>query len=532
MGVDCSFRELVWPEVEDLVVGRVEIDGEAVRVEARSERGTVVCPDCTSVGTRVHSTYRRRLADRPLGGRRVVLILLVRRFFCGNGACSRRTFVEQVGCLSRRYARRTQAVARILQAIGLAVGGRAGARLAPRLGLRTTRAAILRQLRLLPDPPVGTVRVLGVDEFAFRKGRTYGTVLVDVETGRPVDLLPDRAADTLAAWLTKHPGVEIVCRDRYSAFSEATKRAAPDAIQVADRWHLLHSLARAVERTAHAHRPCLRKDADATSPDALLELIQPLPPASDPPDSQILARVRLRHQDIHDRPLRGDNLSAISRDLRLDRKTVRRYANIDLDDLLASARDRRPEILARFKPYIQQRFRTGGTNAAQLFREVREQGYPGSKISVRRYVATLREGTAVEEPRLIPSPRQITSWIMRRPEALASGERTQLDRVLDACPDLRTARELAHAFNAMARDRQGTELTQWMTRALADGPKPIQSFAAFLQHDWDAVVNGLTLPWSSGVVEGQVTRIKLIKRRSYGRASFSLLRTLVLAQPP
>lgn len=532
MGVECRFRELVWPEVEDLVVDSVEVDGEAVRIEARSERGDVLCPACGSVGTRVHSTYWRRLADRPLGGRRVVLSLLVRRFFCDNAACCRRTFVEQIESLTRRHARRTQAVGRMLQALGLAVGGRAGARLAPRLGLRTTRAAILRQLRLLPDPPVGTVRVLGVDEFAFRKGRTYGTVLVDVETGRPIDLLPDRAADTLAAWLTEHPGVEIVCRDRYSAFSEATKRAAPDAIQVADRWHLLHSLARAVERTAHAHRPCLRKDAAATSPDALLALIEPVPPASDPPDSQILARVRQRHKDIHDRLLRGDNLSAISRDLRLDRKTVRRYANLELDDLLASARDRRPEILARFKPYIQQRYRTGGTNAAQLFREVREQGYPGSKISVRKYVATLRAGTAISEPVLVPSPRQITSWIMRRPETLTSSESAQLDRTLEACPDLSTARELAHGFNAIARERRGSELAQWLGRALADGPKPIQSFATFLQHDWDAVVNGLTLPWSSGVVEGQVTRIKLIKRRSYGRASFSLLRTLVLAQPP
>ncbi|MEU9234520.1 transposase [Streptomyces subrutilus] len=257
-----------------------------------------------------------------------------------------------------------------------------------------------------------------------------------------------------------------------------------------------------------------------------------MPPASDPPDSQILARVRQRHKDIHDRLLRGDNLSAISRDLRLDRKTVRRYANLELDDLLASARDRRQEILARFKPYIQQRYRTGGTNAAQLFREVREQGYPGSKISVRKYVATLRAGTAISEPVLVPSPRQITSWIMRRPETLTSSESAQLGRTLEACPDLSTARELAHGFNAIARERRGSELVQWLGRALADGPKPIQSVATFLQPDWDAVINGLTLPWSSGVVEGQVTRIKLIKRRSYGRASFSLLRTLVLAQPP
>ncbi|MFD7031559.1 transposase [Streptomyces sp. NPDC059917] len=131
-----------------------------------------------------------------------------------------------------------------------------------------------------------------------------------------------------------------------------------------------------------------------------------------------------------------------------------------------------------------------------------------------------------------PQPRQITSWIMRRPKTLTSSESIQLDRVLEAYPDLSTARERAHAFNAIARERRGSELIQWMTKALSNGPKQIQSFATFLQHDWDAVVNGLSLPWSSGVVEGQVTRIKLIKRRSYGRASFPLLRTLVLAQPP
>ncbi|MFB6833386.1 transposase [Streptomyces hydrogenans] len=151
---------------------------------------------------------------------------------------------------------------------------------------------------------------------------------------------------------------------------------------------------------------------------------------------------------------------------------------------------------------------------------------------VTKYIATLRAGTAVPEPRQpVPSPRRITAWIMRRPDTLTGSHREQLDRILDACLDLATARELAHEFSTIARERRGHDLTHWVARVLGQGPRPVQGFAAFLQNDWDAVVNGLMLHWSSGAVEGQVTRIKLIKRRSYGRASFALLRTLVLAQP-
>ncbi|WP_345681011.1 ISL3 family transposase [Yinghuangia aomiensis] len=532
MGDEPWFWDLEWPDVEGLAVDAVEIVDEVVCVDVRSRKLLTLCPDCGADASRPHSTYRRRLADRPIGGRRVVLRLRVRRFFCDNGACKRRTIAEQIEHLTAPYRRRTQAVSRLVQAIGLAVGGRAGAKLAAYLPVRASRSQILREVRSLPDPSFDGVRVLGIDEFAFRKGHTYGTVLIDMETRRPIDLLPDRAADTVAAWLAKHPEVEVVCRDRSSAFSQAVNRVAPDTVQVADRWHLLHSLTRAVERTAHAHRPCLRKDFDAASPERLLALIEPAPPPDDPPDSQIIARVRQWHKDVNDRRDRGENLSAISRALRLDRKTVRRYATCDLDDLVASARDRRPEIIARFKPYIQQRFRTGGTNAAQLYREIREQGYRGSRITVRTYVATLRAGTAVDEPRAVPSPRRIAAWIMRRPEVLSSGERAELDRVLDTCPDLAATADLARAFTGIVRERRGCELAAWTTRALADGPKPLQGFAAFLHNDWDAVVNGLTLQWSSGAVEGQVTRIKLIKRRSYGRASFALLRTFVLAQPP
>ncbi|MGW1997624.1 ISL3 family transposase [Embleya sp. NPDC001921] len=533
-----GFRGLVWPEVQDLVVDGVRVVGDAVRVDAHRGRPTARCPGCGCgcgcEGGKVHDVYTRRLADRPLGGRRVSVLLRVRRFVCDEITCGKRTFVEPVASLTRRHGRSTEAANTLVRAIGVAVGGRAGARFAARPGLGVERDAIIRRVRELPDPPASSVRVPGVDEFAFRKGRTYGTVLVDMETRRPVDLLPDRCADTFAAWLADHPGVEIVCRDRCRLLAEGAARGAPDARHVADGWHLLHSLTLAVERTAHGHRACLRKNPEYTLPErrddaadaakATTALIGAASPA-DPPGNQLLARTRQRHADMHEPRERRYTLSAIARVPGPDRKTVRRFANTDLDELLASARDRRPGELDRFRPYLQHRFRTGATNASALFREIREHGYRGSRVVVTEYVATMRSGTAVrEERRAIPTPRRIAAWIMRRPEGLTSGERTQLDRVLTACPDLASAHAPAGDFAAITRERRGKDPTAWMARALADGPKPPQDFAVSLQSDRDAVINGLISQWSSGMVEGQVTRIKFLKRRSYGRASFATAR--------
>ncbi|GAA1994161.1 ISL3 family transposase [Catenulispora subtropica] len=433
-------------------------------------------------------------------------------------------------------------MARMVQTVGLAVGGRPGSRLLRQLGAAVERTTVLSRVKALPIPATPRVRVLGVDEFAIRRGRTYATLLCDVETRRPVDLLPERTADSLVAWLAAHPGVEIICRDRSSVYSEGAKRGAPSATQVADRWHLLQNLTAAVEKTAHAHRACLRKAAEPlAAPGADQEPDAPggspiedgLPP-SDPPGNQLLARTRQRHADVLELLDQGHTMAATARILGLDPRTVKRFATEDLENMLASARDRRPAKIDPFKPLLQARFHSGCHNANQLFREIAERGYPGSHQSVRRYVATLRSGTAdLEERRVVPSPRQITGWIMRSPSSLSEDEQQRLKQVMESCPDLSIARELAGDFHAILRRRSGqADLADWSQQVLEHGSRPLQGFAAFLQNDWDAVVAGLSLPWNSGVVEGHVTRVKLIKRRCFGRASFGLLRTLVLAQPP
>jgi len=501
-----------------------------------------VCPGCEHSSVRVHSRYRRRLADAPIAARLVVIELRVRRFFCDNAGCARRTFVEQVPGLTSPHARRTGLLRGMLEALGLALAGRAGARLAARLGVRTSRDSLLRLVRALPDPPVGVVEVLGVDDFALRRGHIYGTVLLDILSHRPVDLVENRTAAVLAGWLGEHPGVKVICRDRSGAYAEGARTGALEAIQVADRYHLWANLGEAVERTVLAHRACLAEPAPQPEPRPEenpggepatgLDGEDRAPVACEPP-SRLVTRTRQRHAAVTDLREQGYSLNRLGRELGLAFRTVQRFARAATPEELLVAHRNRCSKLDRFKPYLHQRWNAGCTEATVLHAELVERGWRGSRRTVQHYLQRFRDPDRT--PGLAPpapakaTPRRVTRWIMTNPANLDAGDQVRLTEILARCPELEATAGHVNAFATMMCQRTGAEqLPAWMDAVGADDLPALHALVASLRRDLAAVTNGLSMVYNSGQVEGTVNRIKMLKRQMFGRASFDLLRKRVL----
>ena len=517
------------------------------RLAARARATSANCTRCGHLAARVHSSYRRHLADAPVGGRPVDIVLRVRRFFCDNTDCAAKTFAEQVPGLTTPRARRTGLLRTALAAIGLALAGRAGARLAERLGMPVSRDSLLRLVRALPDPAIGTPDMLGVDDFALRRGHVYGTVVIDITTHRPLDLLGERTSDTLAAWLREHPGVQVVCRDRASAYAEGVRDGAPDAVQVADRWHLWHNLIEAVEKVVRQHHLDLREPVPEPVP-AAPEPAAPEPAAPEPGGASgltansasgtfagttsptgLAARTQERYTAVQALVASGTSVSAISQTLGLDRKTVRRFARARSVAELLTAHPKRASVLDDYVEHLQQRWAAGLTDAAALTAEITDLGYRGSVKTVRRYLQPLRN-TQPAPPRPVapPTARDVTGWLTRHPDNLTDEERGARDTVLGRSPALRITHDQVSAFAKILTQRRGHELNDWLRWVDTEGAPALRSFATGLERDLDAVTAGLTLPYSSGPVEGTVNRIKMIKRQMFGRASFDLLRKRVL----
>ena len=548
------------PSFVGLRLRQVVVTQDQLILVVSPTRRTARCPVCQRRSARIHSSYERSLVDLPIGDRPVRLHLRVRRFRCLNQECTRQIFAERFPRLAPDYGRRTHAHRLALVDFGLALGGSAGARLANRRGVLGSRATVLRCLRASPIGTVATPRVLGVDDWARTRGQIYGTILVDLEQHRPVDLLEDRTAESLAAWLQAHPGVDVITRDRSGAYAEGARHGAPHAVQVADRFHLLMNVGEALERVLGRKRTLLRDAArvvdQSVMPPRLHEEVVAssascVAIATDRPSTrhdQEQYRRRAERQERYAAVValhqQGFTTSRIAREMGIGRKTVRRWLQTSRFPERAPA-PRRPSILEPYEPYLRERWAAGCHNARQLWREIRARGFTGAASLVRRSVARWRpepgrrglpargfpphEATPpLPTPTRVRSPRQGRWLLLRSADGLRPDEEVYRQHLLEADDELRLVHDLAKAFGQVVRERQPEGLDPWLTWAHESGVPEFREFARVMRRDHAAVKAALTYAWSNGQTEGQITRLKYVKRQMYGRASFDLLRQRVL----
>jgi transposase len=498
------------------------------------------CPVCQRHSSRIHSHYTRKAADVACGGRQVQLILHVRKFFCTNRDCPRKIFTERLTAFLEPWARVTTRLSQEIEAIGLATCGRLGTRLGSRLSIGTSRTSILRRVMKLASKTTDKVVHVGVDDFSFRRGRTFGTVLVDLQRQQILDLLPNRQKETTAAWMKTHPEITHVSRDRGSEYASAASAGAPQAIQVADRFHVAKNLSEAVQQLL-ARVLFEMKTADqgaeaATQArgDSLLPL-EHWRPAQEESVKLTIATRRAERQERYQQVLglceQGLRSQEIALRLGMKARTVRGWLHKGV------APDTRPRRKYRsefdpYAPYVLKRWQEGERSGRQLWREVRFQGYSGSERMVYRFLETLKTTEIVTSAGTARLPHYTSTaavWLfMRHRDHLDEIEREDLAAFRLAHASLNTTYQLVQDFLQMMRHREGKRLDTWLSQVHESGLPELQSFAQGVEQDKAAVQAGLTLPISNGQVEGQVTKIKLIKRMMYGRAEFPLLRQRVL----
>jgi len=500
---------VVFSGLEPLVIEDVADEDGLIWVRARTPGGPVLCPGCGIGTSRVHAYHERVVADVPLGARRVRIVVGVRRLKCVVLQCARQTFREQLPGVLERYQRRTSRLAHRIGAVVRELAGRGSARLLSALAMDVSRHTAVRMLLRLPLPEARVPRVLGVDDFALAKRRRYATILIDAQTRERIDVLPDRHTDTLETWLREHPGIEVVCRDGSGAYSEAIRRALPQAVQVGDRWHIFHNLAEAVLKEVAAHSACWANVG---------------PPIH---EGKRASNNLQRWHQVHDLLDKGVGLLECARRLNLGLNTVKRYARASEPERLIRAPAYRPTLVDPYREHLRKRrAEEPAVSVLQLLAEIKTLGYTGSQNLLYRYITQGR----VEADRSHLSPRRVARLLLSRPGNLSEKNRSLLGELTAVCPQMTALAEFVRAFAELLQPRAGNteRLQEWIATVRAVDLPHLHAFTRGLDLDKEAVQAAVTLPFHNGGTEGVNTKTKRIMRQMHGRAGFALLRHRIL----
>lgn len=523
----CSFLPTLPFSLPGFAIQQITTLGTIVTITAFASRSTAVCPSCQHVSHRVHSYYTRSPQDLPVSGHIVQLVLQVRRFRCLNPHCQRQTFAERLADLPV-WARQTTRLGTLLDCIAVVLSGQAGSRLADQLAIPVSADTLLRRAKKKAATPA-TPRVLGVDDFAFRRGHTYGTILIDLETHQPVDLLEDRSAQSFAQWLRQHPGVEIISRDRSKDYQRGATDGAPDAQQVIDRWHVLKNLREAVER--FLNRLQIHQQAQATKP------LQQKRTSSELARREGSRQRRLAlYQQVVALHQQGGTIAGIARQLQIGKQTVRKFIAARSFPEWSKAQQTRSGI----DPYrgdLKQLWDQGCHAPQQIWQRLQaERGFSGGYMLVYRWVQLQREVDAQvlnqsqsqpEATAKAMSPRHLSWSFLCDPSYLEKQEQEILALIRQE-KNIDLVYGLAQRFVSMVKERKAEQLSAWLRDCQMSEISELVNFAQGLENEASALHAALTLSYSNGPVEGKINKLKYIKRSMYGRSGFPLLRQKVL----
>lgn len=535
-----SHSQAILPNPGLLILERIERAEQQFRLFVRMSQRPA-CPLCGRTSGSRHSSYGRRLQDLPWQGLSVQLWVTAHRYRCHNVECPRKIFCERLPDVARVYARQTDRVGQIVRLVGYVAGGLPGERLLARLAIAVSDDTVLRRLKGSITEMAIPVRNLGVDDWAWRKGQDYGTILVNLDLRRVVDLLPDRSSESFSEWLKNHPEVITIARDRCGLYAEGATLGAPAAEQVADRFHLILNLSSTVERVLEERsRDLVLPPVVEEAPTAPADAAAPTQPENTPAPPRLRQQRRQRrlerYQQVVDLYGQGCSQKAISQKLGIERKTIRRWLRAGQFPERKPPH-RRPPKVSEFADYLQQRWSQGCHNASRLYQEIREKGYTGRRAMVARFVSgwrTTRKPTSPKVPERI-APRHAAILVTRSADKMSEDQRQLFERIVNQCPEVLVLRKLALNFRDALKADESTEMRQWIENAKRSEFGQVVRFAYGLQKDISAVAAAVDTPWSTGQVEGQINRLKTIKRQMFGRAGFELLRARVLpiyAQSP
>jgi len=500
------------------VVESAYYQGNKAIIAVRASGSVGLCPSCGTVSRRVHSRYRRRATDLPLSGRIVQLLVIARRFRCDAVLCGRQIFTERFaeGVLAPS-ARRTARLDSIVHHLGLALGGRPAAGFAKRLMLPVSKDTLLRVVRRRSRPPADPLRVIGIDDWAWRRNHRYASIVCNLERRRIVTLLPDREPATAQAWLAAHPTIAIVARDRGGGYGEAAAKALPHAIQVADRWHLMENASRAFLDAVRKSMRQIRTAIGATTIDPKLLTAA----------ERLQYEGYLRREETNAAILAlsksGTPIKQIVRQTGYSKKLVRQVIRGERNDVFRT----RQSSVDLHLPWLDDQWASGCRNGAELWRRLKARGFRGSLRVISEWATRRRRAERVDAQNLqrIPSARKIACLMTIGRDLLTKAETVMVAAIEAGVPTLVEAREIVAEFHLMIRRKIEAGLTPWIERARAS---LIVSFASGVARDEAAVRAAITSYWSNGQTEGQITRLKLVRRQMYGRGKIDLLQARLI----